>query len=199
MVQSSVTLISKNQKFNPKIMPYIYMFNEFYGAGMASIVFQELRESKGLVYSAYAYINMPNDKNKSHYLMASLNTQPDKMKDALAAMFGILNKMPDAKAQFEASRKAALIKIESKRLTKSDPFWIYKWYQKLGIDYDINEMIYNKIQTMTYEDFQAFFKKNIAEKKFNIVVIGNEKDIDFETLKNYGELIKLDLDDLFPY
>ena len=199
MVQSSVTLISKDQKFNPEVMPYISMFNEFYGSGMASIVFQELRESKGLVYSAYAYIDLPKDKDKSHYLTASLNTQPDKMKDAMTAMFGILNKMPDAKTQFEESRKAALIKIESKRLTKADPFWTYKWYQKLGIDYDINENIYNKIKTMTYEDFQAFFNKSIAEKKFDIVVIGNEKDIDFDALKEYGELIKLSLDDLFPY
>ena len=199
MVQSSITLISKDQKFNPEIMPYITMFNEFYGAGMASIVFQELRESKGLVYSAYAYLDMPSKKDNSHYLMASLNTQPDKMNDALKAMFGILNKMPDAKEQFEESRKAALIKIESKRLTKASPFWTYKSYQKLGIDYNIDEMIYKKIKIMSYDDFQKFFDKNIANKKYDIVVVGKKEDINFDVLKNYGEIIELSLDDLFAY
>ena len=199
MVQSSVTLMSKDRKFNPEIMPYTIMFNTFYGAGLSSIVFQELRESKGLVYSAYAYLYTPEEKEGFHYLTASLNTQPDKMKDALEAMFGILNKMPDAKAQFEESRKAALIKIESRRLTKADPFWVYKGYQKLGIDYDIYEMMYKKIQNMTYDDFQDFFKEHITNKKFDIVVMGKEEDINFEVLNNYGEIIKLSLDDLFVY
>ena len=198
-VQSSITLMSKDRIFSPEIIAYSSMFNEFYGAGLSSIVFQEIRESKGLVYSAYAYLTTPSEKNKSHYLTASLSTQPDKMKDALKAMFDILNEMPDAKMQFEESRKAALIQLESRRLTKADPFWVYKGYQKLGIDYDITKMIYKEIQKMTYEDFQAFFNENIANKKFDIVVVGKEEDIDFEVLKEYGEIIKLSLDDLFVY
>jgi predicted Zn-dependent peptidase len=199
MVQSSITLISKGQKFNPELMAYNSMFNEFFGTGMASIVFQELRESKGLVYSAYAYVSTPNDKNKSYYLMASLNTQPDKISNALDAILDILNNLPDAKIQFEEARKAALIRIESMRLTKSEPFWIYKRTQKLGLDYNIYEAIYNKIQTMSYEDFQEYFNNNIAKKNFDIVVMGNEKDIDFNLLQDYGEIIRLNLDDLFPY
>jgi len=197
MVQSNITLLTKEEKFNPEIMPYAIMFNTFYGAGLSSIVFQEIRESKGLVYFAYAFLDTPDDKNKSHYLTASLNTQPDKMKDALKAIFDILNNMPDAEIQFEESRRAALIQIESRRLTNTAPFWVYKGYQKLGIDYDIYEMIYNKIQTMTYDDFQGFFKEHIANKKFDIIVVGKEEDIDFEVLKVYGEIIKLSLEDLF--
>ena len=199
MVQSSITLMSKDEKFNAENYPYINMFNEFYGAGLSSIVFQEIRESKGLVYSAYSYMSSPSEKDKSHYLYASMNTQPDKMKDALSAMMDLLNKMPDAEKQFEESRKAAMIKIESKRVTKDSPFWIYKAHQKLGIDYNVDEVVYNKLKTMTYDDFKAFFNKHIANKKFDIVIMGKKDAIDFDVLKKYGEIQELSLDDLFNY
>jgi len=199
MVQSSITLVSKDEKFNADNYPYIYMFNEFYGAGLSSIVFQEIRESKGLVYSAYAYLTSPSETDKSHYLYASMNTQPDKMNDALIAMMGILNNMPDAKNQFEESRKAALIKIESKRMTKTTPFWVYLSNKKLGIDYNKDEVIYKKLQTMTYDDFKTFFAKHIANKKFDIVVVGKKDAIDFDMLKKYGEIIELKTDEIFNY
>ena len=199
MVQSSITLLSKDEKFNAENYPYINMFNEFYGAGLSSIVFQEIRESKGLVYSAYSYMSSPSEKDKSHYLYASMNTQPDKMKDAMAAMMDLLNKMPEAEKQFEESRKAALIKIESKRVTKSSPFWIYKANQKLGIDYNVDEVVYNKIKEMTYTDFKEFFNKHIANKKFDFVIVGKKEAINFDILKKYGEVIELSLDDMFNY
>ena len=199
MVQSSITLVSKDEKFNAEYYPYINMFNEFYGAGLSSIVFQEIRESKGLVYSAYSYLTIPSKKDKSHYLYASMNTQPDKMNDALVAMMDILNNMPDAKNQFEESRKAALIKIESKRMTKITPFWNYLSNKKLGIDYNKDEVIYKKLQTMTYEDFKAFFAKHIANKKFDIIVVGKKDAIDFDMLKKYGEVIELKTEDIFNY
>ena len=199
MVQSSITLIAKDEKFNPENYPYITMFNEFFGAGLSSIVFQEIRESKGLVYSAYAYLSTPSEKDKSHYLYAALNTQPDKMGDALEAMFDILNKMPDAEKQFEESRKAALIKIESKRYTKTSPFWVYKNNQKLGIDFNIDKLNYNKIKEMSYEDFKVFFNKHISNKKFDIVVMGKKDAIDFDMLKKYGKIVELNKDDLFNY
>jgi len=199
MVQNNITLIAKDTKFNEDMFPYIRLFNEFYGSGLSSIVFQEIRESKGLVYSAYSYVSSPSEKDKSYYLYASMTTQPDKAGDALKAMTDILNDMPDAKNQFEESRKAAMIKIESKRMTKTSPFWAYLSNKKLGIDYNIDEVVYKKLQTLTYEDFKAFFEKHIANKKFDIVVVGKKDNVDFEMLKKYGEVIELKADDIFNY
>ncbi|OQY38871.1 MAG: hypothetical protein B6226_02955 [Candidatus Cloacimonetes bacterium 4572_65] len=88
MVQCSVMLLAKDKKYNEEYYPYLRMFNEFYGIGMSSVVTQELRESKGLVYSAYAYFSIPSDRDKSHYLVASIATQPDKIGDALKAQYG---------------------------------------------------------------------------------------------------------------
>ena len=199
MVQSRVTFIAKDKKFNTEYLPYISLFNEFYGAGLSSIVFQEIRESKGLVYSAYSYMSRPDEKEKNHYLYAALATQPDKMKDAMKAMIDILNNMPKAEKQFEAAKKSALIQLESKRITKENIFWSYLAQKKLGLDHNIDKDVYNKIKEISYDDFKEFFKENIANKKFNIAVIGRKEAIDFNNLKKYGEIKELSLDELFNY
>ena len=199
MVQSIITLMTKDEKFNSENYAFIKMFNEFYGYGLSSVVFQELRESKGLVYSAYSYMTVPKKKNKSHYIQASLQTQPDKINDAIDAMLNILSNIPDAKEQFEAARQAALAKMESKRITKENIFWRYLQDKKLGIDYNIDQVVYEKLKTMTYKDFIKFFNKSIADNKFDMIILGKKNAIDFEILKKYGNVKELKVEDIFNY
>ncbi|NPA44343.1 MAG: insulinase family protein, partial [Chlorobi bacterium] len=194
-----ISFISKNKEFNEEFYPYINLFNEFYGAGLSSIVFQEIRESRGLVYSAYAYLSTPKKRKDHHYLYAALSTQPDKMKVAMDAMTDLLNNMPEAEKQFEAAKESALKKLESKRVTKSNIFWTYLGLKKLGIDYNIDKETYAKIKEMTYEDFKKFFKENIANKKFDITIVGKKDNINFKQIKEYGKIEELGLDDIFNY
>jgi len=59
MIQAEVLLISKDVTFNKELMPYIRMFGEYFGSGLSSIIFQEIREAKGLAYSAYSFFSTP--------------------------------------------------------------------------------------------------------------------------------------------
>ena len=49
------------------------------------------------------------------------------------------------------------------------------------------------------EDLNAFFDERISGESYNIVVIGNKKDIDFNALSKLGEIEELDIDYLFNY
>src|SRR5690606_33254631 len=116
MVQADIMMISKASNFDVKLMAYSRLFNEFYGSGLSSIVFQEIRESKGLAYSAYASYTTPNKQYKPHYLNAFVGSQPDKLKDAVTEMTALLNKMPQAEKQFELAKESILRKLETERL-----------------------------------------------------------------------------------
>ncbi len=199
MVQSNVTLIAKDEMFNVENAAHIRMFNEFYGSGLSSIVFQEIRESKGLVYSAYSYMTMPYDNEKSHYLVSALNTQPDKIDVALTEFYKLLNNIPDAKKQFDASKQSILRNLESKRVIKESIFWNYLRLKKIGIENNIDEQIYSQVNEMTYETFTDFFNKHIANKKFDILVVGKKENLDFEMLKKYGTIQELSLKEIFNY
>ena len=47
--------------FSVETAPIITLYNEYFGGGMNSIVFQEMREARGLAYSARANYSIPAD------------------------------------------------------------------------------------------------------------------------------------------
>lgn len=60
------------------------LYNEYFG-GMNSVVFQEMREARGLAYSASAYIMQPNYADTKYGYIAFIATQNDKMQMAIEA------------------------------------------------------------------------------------------------------------------
>ena len=52
MVQTNFVMVSKDQGFDPLLIPYAQIFSEYFGSGLSSVVFQEIREARALAYSA---------------------------------------------------------------------------------------------------------------------------------------------------
>ena len=62
MVQSEVAWSRNSDFYNAKEVPTISLFNNYFGGGMGSIVFQTIRESKALAYSTSSYYSTPGKK-----------------------------------------------------------------------------------------------------------------------------------------
>ena len=92
MKQAEVMMLAKGDKLNVDKYAIIKYHNEYFGGGMSSIVFQEMRESKALAYSVYSVYRSPSDSSKSHYTMAYIGTQADKLAEAMTGMTDLLNK-----------------------------------------------------------------------------------------------------------
>lgn len=199
MQQVEMFFISKDEVFNPEILAASRLFNEYFGSGLSSIVFQEIREKKALAYSAYSYISSPSDKDKSHYLNAYIGTQADKLSDATEAMFALMNDMPEAEMQFNAAKEAVIKKLESDWVTGSDVYWQYESARDLGLDYDVNQNIYEEVKSMTLNDLKAFFDSHIKGKHYHICVIGKKDNIDLNVLQSMGEFQELSLEEIFGY
>ncbi|PVX52470.1 putative Zn-dependent peptidase [Balneicella halophila] len=197
MVQAQLMMLRKAGEFSTKEMALSSMFNQYFGAGLSSIVFQEIRESKSLAYSAYAYYAIPGDKDDHTYVMAFIGTQANKLPEALDAMNELMNDMPLAHKNFEAAKESALKQIESQRITRSSIFWNYESLKKLGIDYDIRKDIYEELKTMTLDDLQKFFKEAVKGDNYTLILIGDKKTMPMEKLKEFGDVEELDVDYLF--
>ena len=52
---------------------------------------------------------------------------------------------------------------------------------------------------MDFNSLKMFHEKNIKNKKFNTILVGDNKKINFKDLRNYGKVIELSLEDLFGY
>ncbi len=206
MPQVEVMMLSKGTpNFNLEENTIARLYNEYFGAGLSSIVFQEIRESRALAYSAYAYSASPDKKEKAHYLMAFVGTQADKMKEAIPAMTGIIQEMPVAEDQVLNAVESIIKKIETERITGSDIFWDRRSNARLGLDEDIRATEYEtykklaKSKTAAVEALKAYHKSNIKDRKFTILILGDKDKLDMTYLKSLGTFKELTLKDVFGF
>lgn len=197
MVQTEIMLMSKAGTYDFNSVAKARMFNAYFGSGLSSIVFQEIRESKALAYSAWASFTTPSKPDESHYVRAYLGVQTDKLGDAVDAMLALMNEMPKAVIQFDGARDAAMKKIETNRTTKSSVFWEYERMKRMGHNHDINEDIYEEIKNMSFEELNAFFNENIKGRNYTYLVIGKKDEVDFEVLNRLGTVEVLTLEQIF--
>jgi len=199
MTQSEILLTSRSEAYYKDLTPRIKLFNEYFGGGMSSIVFQELRESKALAYSVYATYVESARLDKANYLEAYMGVQSDKLPEAMAGMMDLMKSMPESKNNFESTQKAVLENIRSSRITKTSILFNYEQAKKLNLDYDIRKDIYSVAQQMTLADIKRFHSERVSNKKFTISILGNKKIIDEKVLATYGPVKWLTLEEIFGY
>lgn len=198
-VQAEVVLLAKDLPFSLDILTEAWLFNEYYGSGLSSIFFQEIRESKGLAYSAYSFFSIPRLKEKSHYLYAFIGTQPDKLSAVLDSSLSLLNTMPRAKQQFIGAKQAILMNIENERIIKDNIYWTAMRYHDRGIDYDYRKDIYDKVRSLTFDDFERFFTEHIKGKQFTLLILGDKSRVDMSLLNDYATVQELSIEQIFGY
>ncbi len=200
MVQAEILMLSKGtEKFNAEEYIMSELYNNYFGAGLSSIVFQEIRESKALAYSANAFYTTPQKINKPHYYQAYVGTQADKMPDAIKAMQEIIEKMPISEQQIENARMSILKRIESERITKSNIFFTAKANAERGYDYDMRKDVYEKMKTVSVAELKAFQEKYVKGRNYTIMVLANKSKINPDYLKTLGTVEELSLEEVFGY
>lgn len=199
MVQAEILFQSKGDLFDVGKMSLARVFNEYFGGGLSSIVFQEIRESRSLAYSAYANYAVATKKENYDFISCYLGTQANKLPQAVEAMSELMNHMPEIDKQFENAKNGALKQIASDRITKSNIFWSYRAARKRGLDYDIRKEIYAKIKEMKMYDLRDFFNKHIKGKKYNVSLIGKKENLDWNAVEKLGKIKELSINELFNY
>jgi predicted Zn-dependent peptidase len=199
MVQAEIIFLSTKGPYDKDMVPYISMYNEYFGSGMSGIVFQEIRESKALAYSAFSTYTTPSKKEKMHLNFSYIGTQADKLPEAMQSILELLNNMPESENTFESAKNNIIQKINTERITKGGILMNYLASQKLGLDHDIRQDVYEKVQSLTMEDVKNFQDKNVKNSKYTILVLGDKTKLDAETLSKYGKVQYLNLEDIFGY
>jgi predicted Zn-dependent peptidase len=199
MKQAEVIILSKGSKLNMSEFSKIKFHNEYFGGGMSSIVFQEMRESKALAYSVYSTYTIPKDTNSSHYLMSYIGTQVDKLSEAMSGMSELLDEMPKAETNMNNAKEAIVQRIRTERLTKSKVLSEYEKAQEQGVNYDMRSDLYNQVQAFNMESLNDFHNSHIANLNRVVMVLGSKSDLDLSVLKEYGEIKYLTLEEVFGY
>ena len=200
MVQAEVNWVrNSTATYNPENTAVISLFNNYFGGGMGSIVFQTIRESKALAYSTYAFYVSPDKKEDRYSVVAYVGSQADKMNEAITGMNELLNDIPRSDKLFETARESMKQDLETERITQDGIIMSYLNAKKLGLDTDYRKQVYAAVDKLTFDDVKKFHDQNLAGKPYTYCILGSEKKVSQDDLKKYGEVKKVTLEELFGY
>lgn len=190
---------NNGDKFNHALTPEITLYNHYFGGGMNSIVFQEMREARGLAYSSDAFMTSPGYSNDTYSYFAFIATQNDKMKQAIQAFDEIINNMPESEAAFTVAKESLINSIRTERTVREYVLWSYLSDRDLGLTEPQDKLVFEKVQNMTLKDVKATQEKFVKGRKYNYGILGDIKDLDMNYLKTLGKVTVLSSEDIFGY
>ena len=175
------------------------LFNVYFGGGMNGIVFQEMREARGLAYNASAYYSRAGRKGEKESFYTHIITQNDKMMDCISHFKEITDKMPASETAFNIAKEGLAKQLASLRTTKMGI--INRWHsmKNLGLDFDLNQKVYGDLQQVTLQDMVNFEKANMANKPLRYIILGDEKELDMKALEKIGPVKRLTTEEVFGY
>jgi predicted Zn-dependent peptidase len=199
MKQAEIVILTEGEKFDAKNIPLVSMYNGYFGGGMSSVVFQDLRESKALAYSCYSVYRKSADPKLPYYNFSYIGSQADKLPEAMAGMMNLLNNVPKSDISFGAAKESILQDIKTERINKAGILFDYINAEKFGLKTDIRKDIYSSVSSMTYDDVKKFQDEKIKNKPTTILILGKKEMLDIKTLEKYGTVKYLTLKDVFGY
>jgi predicted Zn-dependent peptidase len=185
--------------FDPAKEPLRDMYNEYFGGGMNSIVFQEMRESRSLAYSAWASMARGSKAGKSNVYVAQIATQNDKLIDATGAFDMIINDMPKSQAAFDIAKSAIDARLRTDRTIKDAIAWSWIYNRDLGVDHDLSADLFAQLPNLTLQDVINYQQSEVKDRKYTYAILGNIEDLDIDSLKKIGRVVILSLEDIFGY
>ena len=190
---------NRGERYNPANDPDVTIYNSYFGGGMNGIVFQEMREARGLAYTARASLAQPSELNDPYIFTAFIATQNDKMGIAMDAFEDIINNMPESENAFDIAKESTLTRIRTQRIIKSAILSNYLAAEDLGINYDRRKNTFEKIQSMTLADVKAAQQKWIKDRSYTYCILGDSKNLDLKKLATFGPITRLSKEQIFGY
>ena len=187
------------RQWNPDEEPLQMLFNEYFGGGMNTIVFQELRETRGLAYNAWAFYSRPEYKGETEDFTTHIITQNDKMMDCIRQFHQILDTIPQSEHAFQIAKDALMKRIASQRTTKFGIISAWLKANDLGLDYDLNRKVYEALPQLALKDLVGFEQSLLARKPYRYIILGDERELDMAALKPYGPVRRLSIEEIFGY
>lgn len=179
--------------------PGITLYNEYFGGAMNSIVFQEMREARGLAYTAMAQLASPYFLDGDYYYIAFIATQNDKLRQAVEAFDDIINNMPESQAAFDVAKESLINRIRTERTVRDQVLWNYISDRELGLKEPLDKQIFESVQTMTLDDVKAVQEKWAKGRCYTYGILGDKNDIDMDFVRSLGPVKEVTLEEIFGY
>ena len=187
-------------EYDPANDAVVSLYDLYFGSGMSSIVFQDIREAKGLAYHASARTSLPGRKGEVPFYLARVYTQNDKMIDAMNAMDEILTDMPANQKSFDVAKANAVQNLATKRYNGANVIWHYIGLQEKGVGLDYDKQVYDKISSLNLDDIVSYQQACVKNRSYVTGILGNPAELNLTGIAPaYGKVVILRTEDIFGY
>ena len=190
---------NRGEQYDLAQAPYITLFNEYFGGGMNGIVFQEMRESRALAYSAGGSLASPTWKGDAYSFSATIGSQNDKLVAAVNGFDDITRNMPVSDKAFEIAKTAVISRMRTARTTGNGVLTAWLSAEELGLEEPATRLVYEKVQGLTLDDLLATKKKWVDGRTYVYGITGDVADLDMDFLKTLGPVRVVSLEEIFGY
>ena len=119
--------------------------------------------------------------------------------DCIRQFHSILDQFPASENAFNIAKEGLSKQLASLRVTKMGIIDRWRSMQEMGLDFDLNQKIYNDLQKVTLQDIVNFEKANMANKPYRYIILGDEKELDMQSLEKIGPIRRLTTEEVFGY
>lgn len=189
----------RGEKFSMDDVTAIELFNEYFGGGMNTIVFQEMREARALAYSAGALLSSPSYLDDTYSFYARIGSQNDKLKAAVEAFDLIINEMPESDKSFNIAKTGLESVLRTNRTTGVSVLNSYLNARELGLKEPLAKVVYDNLSDMTMVDLVKCQQKWVKGRTYIYGILGDVKDLDMKYLNTLGTVEQVSLDELFGF
>ena len=194
-----VQYTNRGEKYDASQDANLTLFNEYFGAGMNTIVFQEMRESRALAYSARARLTFPSHADDDYTFYAYIGSQNDKLVKAVTAFDEIINNMPQAEKNFEIAKTSLDSQLRTNRVTGASVLNSYLNDKELGLSEPRAKGIFKALDGLTMDDLVSTQQKWIKDRSYIYGIVGDTRDLDMDFLRTLGPVQILSLEEVFGY
>ena len=175
------------------------LFGEYFGGGMYSILFQEMREFRSFAYASYGspVLISGNVEEAPAGLMTYTGTQSDKTAEVLQVLDSLFRNMPVKGENAETARLTLLNEINN----------TYPSFRRMGeyvrrLEYEgyaenPDASLVNLLPAMGTSDIDAFYESQIKGRPQILMIVGNKKKLPMDIIQRWGPVTYLKKSDIY--
>ena len=175
------------------------LWGEYFGGGMSSVLFQEVREFRSMAYAAQGVAMTPQlarSATPSAYL-SIVATQADKSMQAIALLDSLCKDMPINVENMAIARQSLLNDVNNSYPAFRGMPLIVSLSERNGYTSDVNTALVEQLPSLTQADVEAFYRQHIKNQPYQLMIVGNVKNLDLKALARYGTVVKVKKDDIY--
>lgn len=180
---------------NDSVLSSVY--TNYFGSGMSSVVFQELREARALAYTASARYAQGGRLNDQNIMLGAIGTQTDKTVNALNAFLDLIDNMPESDERFDRAIESLVNRYRTSKVSFRQVIGAVRGWERLGIEGDPRRERYQELQTATIDDLLGFQQEHVKDRPKLISIVGDLSIINQQELEQFGTVKQIQIDDLF--